>query len=93
MMPLRKGQQVECIDGSFRAKERFWVKHLPVRGTIYTIRQIAPGYRGLGLRLEEIVNPTIPVIGLGDIEPIFLASRFRLVTPSKASFVAEAAAS
>jgi len=77
------GQRVECIDGSFRPKERYWVRGLPVSGEIYTIESMEHGHRGLGLRLAELKNPSIPVstkVGEIQFEPTFLASRFRAAT-------------
>ncbi|BEV44729.1 hypothetical protein [Afipia carboxidovorans] len=79
----RTGDVVECIDDHFTPRQRVSVPHIPVNGGIYTIRQAIPGFRGLGLRLVEVVNPEITVdFGEGverQLEPLFLASRFRLL--------------
>lgn len=74
-----RGATVECIDDRFDLKQRHWSKNLPVRGCRYTVRDAIHGYRGLGLRLIEIINPEIPVVGIGLMEPLFLASRFRFI--------------
>lgn len=79
------GQQVECVDASFSARERYWIKQLPVAGQRYTISELEAGARGLGLRLAEICNPSIPVVRKVSGEefqfvPTFLVSRFRPIT-------------
>ncbi len=51
------GQQVECINDGFSARDRYWIKNLPVAGQRYIISEIESGHRGLGLRLRELVNP------------------------------------
>lgn len=48
------GQQVVCIE------DKYWRAHCgettPVKGRIYTIREIEVHKEGVGLRFEEIVN-------------------------------------
>jgi hypothetical protein len=79
------GQQVICINGEFSAKDRYWIKNLPVAGTYYTISDIESGKRGQGLRLSEVPNAEIPVLRKTTGEtfqflPTFLAERFRATT-------------
>lgn len=83
MSEFHVGQQVRCIDDAFRAKDAFWCKGLPAAGEVYTVRELVPGHRGMGVRLAELVNPRIPVrfpAGIVKMEPTFLSSRFRTCT-------------
>lgn len=58
------------------------VPNLPIVGSHYTIKDMEPGHRGMGLRLLELDNPLIPirVIATGveyQFIPTFIVSRFR----------------
>jgi hypothetical protein len=71
---MRVGSLVELINDN-------WVKivageSLPVKGKIYTVREI----EGNGIRLEEIVNP-IMMYSFGMRECRFNAAMFREVLP------------
>lgn len=76
------GQKVVCIDTSdwTRIARPRW--QLPVRGPVYTVREVAasPINGEQVIRLSEIVNDivTCPKTGLS-VEPYFRADRFRPV--------------
>jgi len=76
------GQQVQCIDDRFNSKDRYWVPNLPVVDCVYTIKEMVPGHRGMGLRLCELKNPLIPIdcdnrTRTIQFEPTFHVCRFR----------------
>lgn len=81
MTHLRIGQMVVCVDGDFRGVHPLdkTLCQFPARGRIYTIRGflVRPD-DGLGLLLEEIVNPA-DYYSDGYGEPAFFAYRFRPV--------------
>lgn len=52
---------------------------LPIKGKVYTIREVITRGSREGYRLEEIINP--PVCA-GMIEPAFIADQFRPVRDS-----------
>ena len=59
---LKIGQKVVCIDGSaIRADCQVGIPQRPTEGEIYTVRsvQIEPHIDGYGVRLEEILNPSM----------------------------------
>jgi hypothetical protein len=64
-----KGQRVICVNDTFPASIRTLYKQLPVKDTIYTVREVFLGrekiVRGgdtatVGLLLEELTNPPDP---------------------------------
>ncbi len=72
------GQRVICIDDVFPAQFFEWGSFTPAAGEIYTVRAIhwsqnpGTGRKGLGVHLEEIVNPT-----MDGAEVYFAVERFR----------------
>ena len=52
----------------------------PVVGNIYTVRGFKKGIYGLGIYLEEIINPEMPM-SEGRAEPSFIISFFREIQP------------
>jgi hypothetical protein len=78
------GQKVICVDDTFTALRSF-NEILPVKGTVYTVREILPEItadRGVGLRLVEIRNKKNHYQG-GFLECRFVPRRFRPVCTSK----------
>lgn len=79
------GQKVLCIDGRFHDGIWEWCVSVPSAGHVYTIRRIqlgTDGYThegGLGLVLEEIVNPKT----IKGQEAGFFTSRFRPLSASE----------
>lgn len=79
------GGEMICVDGSFSAKAlevyRQYNVITPEQDKIYTPREIVHHSIGKkGVRLEEIVNPTMPVntgIISINIEPSWAFTRFR----------------
>lgn len=79
-----EGDQVVCLEDNWEWKGDgpnlgIYLKMFPVKGGVYTVREIIDyskinGRNDLGIRLEEIINPIIPHIGE---EPTFLADYFR----------------
>ena len=64
-----KGQKVVCINDTFSVSVRALYKQLPVKGDVYTIREVYLGREKIvkggesatvGLLLEEIRNPPDP---------------------------------
>lgn len=56
------GQKVVCIDGSaIRADCQVGMPQRPTEGAIYTVRsiQVESHIAGYGVRLEEILNPSM----------------------------------
>lgn len=77
--------EIMCIDGKFPAEQlEYYAKTgvtVPLQDQIYTIRDIIfNAVNGKGLRLQEIVNPTIPIqhpiLGLVQLEPNWAIRRF-----------------
>lgn len=82
--PMVKGQKVICINDTFSPTVRALYKQLPVKDTIYTIREVFLGrekiVRGgdtatVGLLLEELTNPQDP-FHQGEQELGFSSERF-----------------
>ncbi len=80
---FHKGQHVACIAEIPQFKDvRAGVRY-PVKGVVYTVRQVCEGVcrPGKTLLLEEIVNPEINYryqgVPLGRLERRFYAERFR----------------
>lgn len=77
---LRQGQKVVCIDDS--APRNDCADVLPLRlvaGAIYTIRSIhtEPNIDGYGVRLEELLNPSIVWRDGTEREWSYQSERFR----------------
>ena len=80
---MKVGTIVECVNDMFKPSTYRSCKFLPKEGNCYVIRGILdiPG-QGLGVYLEEIVNPEIRAKFNGKfifMEPLFHISRFREV--------------
>ena len=68
---MQVGSLVECINDTFSELE---FENLPVRGQIYTVREVLDKHKSI--RLEEIIN--VPrYYTLGYMECAFLQHRFR----------------
>lgn len=84
------GQRVVCIvddwnsDQSRRLIEAHPTFKFAKKGIVYTIREVVPNITrdGLGLRLVEIVNPTLGT-SVGPFEPTFQIEAFRPVDETK----------
>ncbi len=79
-----KGQKVVCINDTFTPTIRALYKQLPVKDTIYTIREVFLGREKIvkggdtatvGLLLEELTNPKDP-FHQGEQELGFTSERF-----------------
>jgi hypothetical protein len=66
---MQKGQKVVCVNDSFSEFVRQLYKQLPVKGEVYTIREMFLGREKIvkggesatvGLLLEELHNPSDP---------------------------------
>ena len=82
--PMVKGQRVVCINDVFSPTVRALYRQLPVKDTIYTIREVFLGREKIvkggdtatvGLLLEELVNPKDP-FHQGEQELGFTSERF-----------------
>ncbi len=57
------GQKVVCINGRFHPLVWEWADHVPIKGEIYTVRQVLSGTcpvdhsSGSAIRLHELINP------------------------------------
>ena len=82
-----KGDEIICINDSYAEKVLVrWAEHgvkHPVEGSIYTLREIIrhsshQNKNMVGIRVNEINNPTVPVDRPFpmDIEPTFSIKRF-----------------
>jgi hypothetical protein len=79
-----KGQKVICVNDLFSPTVRALYKQLPVKDTIYTVREVFLGREKIvkggdsatvGLLLEELVNPKDP-FHQGEQELGFSSERF-----------------
>jgi hypothetical protein len=81
------GQKVVCVDGWAHDGSGYGYEIGPVKGQVYTIRNIgflnATTPDVLVVRLSEIRNPEMYYRGTGLYEPSFRASRFRPVVARK----------
>lgn len=66
-----KGQRVACVNDTFPAFVKAIYKQLPVKGRVYTIREVFLGREKIvnggdsatvGLLLEELTNPPDPFV-------------------------------
>lgn len=78
--------EVICIDGNFSAEQLdFYNAHgvvVPKKDSLYNIRNVIKNSSGgVGLLLEELVNPLIPIkhsiLGISNMEPNWNINRFR----------------
>lgn len=85
---LKVGQKVVCIDDTPPSTQN-GADYMPCRpheGLIYTIRDIhiEPGIPGYGVRLEEVLNPSVIWSDGTEAEWAFSSTRFRpLVEPKQ----------
>lgn len=78
------GMKVVCVDGTFPPADERSGMHLPVAERVYTIRYIEETEEGFGVRLAEIFNLPVKIIGPGfGEEPVFRADRFMPYRPAK----------
>jgi hypothetical protein len=79
-----KGQKVVCVNDTFSPTIRALYKQLPVKDTIYTVREVFLGREKIvkggdtatvGLLLEELTNPRDP-FHQGEQELGFTSERF-----------------
>jgi hypothetical protein len=63
--------EIICVDSTFSKSTLDWYNkvgvEIPIKNTIYTIRHTEKTFNGLGLFLEELVNPIVPVKGVTGI--------------------------
>ena len=77
---MKVGSLVECIeDFPLWAQILTDIENVPVRGNIYTIRDVIPNNERIGLHLEEITN--IPNKSHNGKEPTFGLRLFREIQP------------
>jgi hypothetical protein len=77
MTDFHVGQRVACVDDAGFTGPAFYGSEIfPVKGNLYTIRQIASPQGEAALHLFEIVNEPREYL-IGRVEPYFLARRFR----------------
>ncbi len=79
---LVKGKKVRCIEDRFRnsSSNPFEISEitLPVKGRIYTIRNVINTEYGWGVRLREIKNPRFYFEDTqSNREPAFRVNRFQ----------------
>src|SRR3990167_7935284 len=71
------GQLVECVDDvNWPSAWRALTATVPVKGRVYTVREVATHENVYGLCLEEIIDP-IRRFSDGFTEPKFNQARFR----------------
>lgn len=76
---MKVGSLVELVDDTWSYSNG--AKIYPVKGKIYTVRELFMGSSGNpGLRLEEIINPLVGY-HFGIKEPGFRCYRFRELMP------------
>ena len=88
------GQKVVCIDAAPMRNDCGDVMPLRlVHGEIYTIRSIQtePHINGYGVRLEELLNPSIIWADGSDKEWSYQSERFRPIAQAGPSLLKEAA--
>ena len=89
---FKVGQCVVCVDDEKRDsddRDQMLFPQWIVKGQVYTIRDIYADDGGVGLRLEEIINPLHPLLydSVGRVfvneEPDFDGIRFRPVNEAR----------
>ena len=76
-MNFKVGEKVVCVDDS--PPKQLATKHLVLKlvlNEIYTIRNFVQTIQGIGIHLEEIVNPIVQYRE-GMLEPVYDNRRFR----------------
>lgn len=84
---LRVGQKVVCIDAApARNNAAPFMPLRLVEGAVYTIREIhtEPHLDGYGVRLEELVNPSVVWSDRDECEWSYQSDRFRPVVDTGA---------
>jgi len=76
---MKPGSLVECINDSFNPEQLIKIPNRPTQGQYYMIREIFDFSGKIGVTLEEIINPKIPLSSGGWIEPSFNIERFKEV--------------
>lgn len=84
--PIKKeNMEIICVDGKFQAEIlQFYIEHgviTPQAKSPYNIREVVKHTNGeIGFRLEEIVNPEVPIkhpiLGITNMEPSWAQRRF-----------------
>jgi hypothetical protein len=88
---MKVGQKVVCIDDSAITNANECFVHIwPVKGQVYTIREIhtEPHIKGYGVRLEEIWNSSIVWSDGDECEWSYQSERFRPIVEADKSEVA-----
>lgn len=84
---MKTGDSVYCIDDDFSMYPNvsFIFKELPIKGEIYTIRDLRPMGEDLySVLLSEIINPEVFIEAIGGLmEPRFNANRFVPLKPNE----------
>lgn len=75
---MKIGSLIQCVDDTFDSNRIHHIPNRPKRGHNYMIRDISTNNNGgIGLRLEEIINPLMHTSDGHVIEPKFKRCRFR----------------
>lgn len=93
MAQFKIGQKVVCVDDAPMRNDCGDVLPLRlVRGAVYTVRSIhtEPNIPGYGVRLEELLNPSIVWAGGVEKEWSYQSERFRPVAEARPSLLREA---
>ncbi len=83
---LKAGQKVVCVDGSpMRNNCGYALPLRLVEGAVYTIRSThtEPHIQGYGVRLEELLNPSIVWSDGTECEWAYQSERFRPVVDAE----------
>lgn len=91
---FKVGQKVVCVDDAPPVTQNGadYLLCRPKHGEVYTVREIhtEPGIPGYGLRLEELVNPSVVWSDGTEAEWSFSSTRFRPVAEAGPSLLREA---
>jgi hypothetical protein len=74
---MKPGSLIECINDTFNPEQLTKIPNRPKCGQYYIVREIHDFSGKVGILLEEITNPEIPLSSGGWIEPSFNIERFR----------------
>ena len=79
---MQPGSLVEVVKDNWKVKNGKWYELVtfPVKGVIYTVREITDTKGGVGIRLEEIVNHQFQFADVFS-EPCFSIENFRELQP------------
>lgn len=85
------GQKIICVDDCFPEAVLLYLRNLPKKGSVYTVRDVIPaqGWKGAemcAVLLVEIVNPPAPHRKQWG-ECGFAPHRFRELTPEEAEAI------